>query len=37
MTMETQPFEDVFSIDNGDFPTSHVSFQGGVNLLNSND
>ena len=29
MTMEHLPFEDVFDIGNGDFPASHVSFQGG--------
>ena len=28
MTIETQPFEDVSPIKNGDFPASHVSFQG---------
>ena len=28
MTMEKQPFEDVFPIENGDFPASHLSFQG---------
>ena len=28
MTMENQPFEDVSPIENGEFPASHVSFQG---------
>ena len=28
MTMENPPFEAVFPIGNGDFPASHVSFQG---------
>ena len=28
MTMEHQPFEDVFPIEHGDFPSSHVSFLG---------
>ena len=28
MTMGHSPFEDVFPIEHGDFPTSHVSFQG---------
>ena len=28
MTMENPPFEDVFPIEHGDFPASHVSFQG---------
>ena len=28
MTMENPPFEDVFPIEIGDFPVSHVSFQG---------
>ena len=28
MTMENQPFEDVFPIEHGDFPSRHVSFLG---------
>ena len=28
MTMENSPFEDVFPIEHGDLPASHVSFQG---------
>ena len=28
MAMENPPFEDVFPIENGDFPSSHVGFQG---------
>ena len=28
MAMENPPFEDVFPIEHGDFPASHVSFQG---------
>ena len=28
MTMENPSFEDVFPMENGDFPASHVSFQG---------
>ena len=28
MTMENPPFEDVFPIENGDFPASHVSLPG---------
>jgi len=28
MTMGSPPFEDVFPIEHGDFPVSHVSFQG---------
>ena len=28
MTMENPPFEDAFPIEIGDFPVSHVSFQG---------
>ena len=28
MTMENPPFEDVFPIENGDFPMSFVSFHG---------
>ena len=27
MTMEPPPFEDVFPIQNGDFPSSHVNFR----------
>ena len=38
MTMESQSFEDASSIrniqKNGDFPASHVSFQGRVQCLN---
>ena len=30
MTMEIQPFEDVSSVKNGDFPASHVSFRWGM-------
>ena len=30
MTMEYPPFEDVFPIENGDVPASHVSFQGSI-------
>ena len=30
MTMENQPFEDVSPIKHGDFPASHLSFQGFV-------
>ena len=32
MTMEHPPFEDVFPIEYGDFPASHVSFQGCIPL-----
>ena len=28
MTLENPPFEDVFPIENGDFPKNHVSFPG---------
>jgi len=27
MAMGNPPFEDVFPVENGDFPASHVSFQ----------
>ena len=29
MTMENEPFEDVFPIGNGDFPASYVSLSDG--------
>ena len=29
IAMENPPFEDAFSIENRDFPASHVSFQVG--------
>ena len=36
MTMEHPPFEDVFPIEHGDFPASHLSFQG-CNIWESED
>ena len=32
MAMDNPPFEDVFSIENGDFPSSHVSFGESVEI-----
>ena len=29
MTLENEPFEDVFPIENGDFPASYVSLPEG--------
>ncbi len=33
MTLENQPFEDVFPIEHGDFPASHVSLPGGTDTI----
>ena len=30
MAMENEPFEDVFPIENGDFPASYVSLPEGI-------
>lgn len=37
MTMEHRPFEDVFPIENGEFPASHVSFRECKSTWNPNN